>query len=146
MPAMAIIARRPLLSSLVCISLSSAALAGLRPRGSKPRSPGEWSVLIECLEEVANHLLAPQGGAAYVHCFGGHGRAGIVAACVLGLAFGWPAERAIRTIDTLGNCVAASIPLTLHEGIASGKIRRGDKCVLFGTGAGLSFGGIVLTY
>lgn len=27
-------------------------------------------------------------------------------------ALGWPAERAIRTIDTLGNCVAASIPLS----------------------------------
>ena len=27
-------------------------------------------------------------GACYVHCFGGHGRAGVVAACLLGLLFG----------------------------------------------------------
>ena len=61
-------------------------------------------------------------------------------------ALGWPADRMLRTLDTLGNTVAASIPLTLHEGIVSGKIRRGDKMVMFGTGAGLSFGGVVLTY
>ena len=44
MPAMAIMARRPLLSSFVCISASSAGFVGLRPSGSQPRSPGEWSV------------------------------------------------------------------------------------------------------
>jgi len=43
---MAIMARRPLLSSLVCISLSSAASVGLRPSGSKPKSPASWSDLI----------------------------------------------------------------------------------------------------
>lgn len=61
-------------------------------------------------------------------------------------ALGWPADRMLRTLDQLGNTVAASIPLTLHEGISSGKIRRGDKVVMFGTGAGLSFGGVVITY
>ena len=61
-------------------------------------------------------------------------------------ALGWPADRMLRTLDTLGNTVAASIPLTLHEGITSGCIRRGDKVIMFGTGAGLSFGGVVLTY
>ena len=59
---------------------------------------------------------------------------------------GWPAERMLRTLDRMGNVVAASIPLTLHEGIASGAIRRGDKLLLMGTGAGLSFGGMILTY
>ena len=41
-PAIAIIAARPLFSSFVCISLNSAALAGLNPAGSNPKSPGEW--------------------------------------------------------------------------------------------------------
>ncbi len=60
--------------------------------------------------------------------------------------YGWPQDRIIRTIETLGNVVAASIPLTLYEGVKSGKIRRGDKVLLCGTGAGLTFGGMIMTY
>ena len=40
MPAMAIIANRPLFSSFVCSSMSSAGSVGLRPSGSKLKSPG----------------------------------------------------------------------------------------------------------
>jgi len=61
-------------------------------------------------------------------------------------ALGWPAERMLRTLDRLGNVVAASIPLTLHAGVTSGRIQRGDKLLLMGTGAGLSFGGMILTF
>ena len=61
-------------------------------------------------------------------------------------ALGWPADRVLRTLPSMGNVIAASIPLTLHLGITSGKIKRGDRILLMGTGAGLSFGGIVLTY
>ncbi|RLT42086.1 MAG: ketoacyl-ACP synthase III [Chloroflexi bacterium] len=60
--------------------------------------------------------------------------------------FGWADEKIIRTLDWLGNCVAASIPVTLYEGVRDGRIRRGDKVLLVGTGAGLSMGGLVLTY
>jgi len=61
-------------------------------------------------------------------------------------AYGWPQGRILRTIETLGNCLAASIPMTLYEGIRAGKIRRGQRVLLCGTGAGLSFGGLVLVY
>ena len=60
--------------------------------------------------------------------------------------FGWPDDKVIRTLDWLGNCVAASVPATLYEGVADGRIRRGDKVLLVGTGAGVSMGGLVLTY
>lgn len=60
--------------------------------------------------------------------------------------FGWPDDKVIRTLDRLGNCVAASVPATLYEGVADGRIHRGDKVLLVGTGAGLSMGGLVLTY
>jgi len=60
--------------------------------------------------------------------------------------FGWAADKIVRTLDTRGNCVAASIPLTLHEGIESGRIQRGDKVLLVGTSAGCSVAGAVLTY
>merc|ERR1711869_187048 len=53
MPAAAIIARRPLLSSLVCIFVNSLGSLGLRPRGSNPRSPGMWSVFIAHVSPLA---------------------------------------------------------------------------------------------
>eukprot|EP01062_Namystynia_karyoxenos_P059571 TRINITY_DN51005_c0_g1_i1.p1 TRINITY_DN51005_c0_g1~~TRINITY_DN51005_c0_g1_i1.p1 ORF type:complete len:253 (+),score=63.51 TRINITY_DN51005_c0_g1_i1:66-761(+) len=55
----------------------------------------DWPVLGRCLEAVSGHLAAAGSGAVYVHCFGGHGRAGIVAACILGLAYGLPAAAAL---------------------------------------------------
>jgi 3-oxoacyl-[acyl-carrier-protein] synthase-3 len=60
--------------------------------------------------------------------------------------FGWPENKIMRTIETLGNCVAASIPATLYQAVRDGNIQRGQKVLLVGTGAGLSIGGLVLTY
>ena len=71
-------------------------------------------------------------------------------ASILGLRllrhFGWPAERVLITLDRLGNSVAASIPVTLYEGVVDGRIQRGDEVLLVGTGAGLSLGGVILVY
>ena len=60
--------------------------------------------------------------------------------------FGWPENKIMRTIETLGNCVAASIPATLYQAVRDGNIQRGQKVLLVGTGAGLSIGGLVLTF
>jgi 3-oxoacyl-[acyl-carrier-protein] synthase-3 len=60
--------------------------------------------------------------------------------------FGWPEARIMRTVDWLGNCVSASLPLTLYEAVRQGQIKRGDEVLLVGTGAGLSLGGVILTY
>lgn len=60
--------------------------------------------------------------------------------------FGWPDEQIMRTIEWLGNCVAASIPVTLYDAVHKGRIKRGDQVLLVGTGAGLSLGGMILTY
>ena len=59
----------------------------------------EWSTLLDCLEAVVDHYVAEQAGekgAAYVHCFGGHGRAGVVGACFLGLVHGWGSAAALE--------------------------------------------------
>jgi 3-oxoacyl-[acyl-carrier-protein] synthase-3 len=61
-------------------------------------------------------------------------------------AFGWPNEKIMQTLDHLGNCIAASIPLTLYEAVRKGCLSRGDKALLVGTGAGFSLGGVILTY
>jgi 3-oxoacyl-[acyl-carrier-protein] synthase-3 len=51
-----------------------------------------------------------------------------------------------ENIATNGNCIAASIPLTLYDSIESGTIKRGDTCLLCGTSAGFSIGGALLKY
>ncbi len=61
-------------------------------------------------------------------------------------ALGWPAERVEQTLAWTGNVVAASIPIALHTAVAAGRIARGDRVLLTGTGAGLTLGGVVLTY
>ena len=50
------------------------------------------------------------------------------------------------TLEKYGNCIAASIPLTLHDFIESGEIKRGDLCMLCGTSAGFSVGGVLITF
>lgn len=59
---------------------------------------------------------------------------------------GFPPEKISVTLDVLGNCVGASIPATLYEAIESDGLTRGDLCLMCGTGAGLSLGGMIFTY
>lgn len=49
-------------------------------------------------------------------------------------------------IQDYGNCIAASIPLTLAISIESGDIKRGDNCLLIGTSAGFSIGATLIKY
>ncbi|MEI6638252.1 MAG: 3-oxoacyl-[acyl-carrier-protein] synthase III C-terminal domain-containing protein [Chlorobium sp.] len=60
--------------------------------------------------------------------------------------YGWPEAQIMQTLKWLGNCVAASIPSTLYQAVRDKKLQRGQKFLLVGTGAGLSIGGMVMTY
>jgi 3-oxoacyl-[acyl-carrier-protein] synthase-3 len=60
--------------------------------------------------------------------------------------FGFRPERVFIHIQERGNCIAASIPLALTEAVEAGRVRRGDKVLLVGTGAGLSIGALALTF
>jgi 3-oxoacyl-[acyl-carrier-protein] synthase-3 len=59
---------------------------------------------------------------------------------------GFRAEQVFSNLRERGNCVAASIPLALAEAVHGGRIRRGDRVVLLGTGAGLTVGALALTF
>jgi 3-oxoacyl-[acyl-carrier-protein] synthase-3 len=59
---------------------------------------------------------------------------------------GMPDEKVGMTLDRFGNCVAASMPLTLYMAVREGLIQRGHEILLMGVGAGLSFGGMILIY
>lgn len=50
------------------------------------------------------------------------------------------------SLEKYGNCIAASIPLVLHDEIECGNIKRGDTCMLLGTSAGLSIGAVLIKY
>jgi 3-oxoacyl-[acyl-carrier-protein] synthase-3 len=60
--------------------------------------------------------------------------------------FGWPDDRVVTTLERYGNCVAASLPLTLWEAVRTGRLVRGQRALLVGTGAGGSMGGMVVVY
>jgi len=52
----------------------------------------------------------------------------------------------IINLPLRGNCVSASIPLALAEAVHAGRIRRGDRVLLAGTGAGLTLGAMAITF
>jgi 3-oxoacyl-[acyl-carrier-protein] synthase-3 len=51
-----------------------------------------------------------------------------------------------ETLSIYGNCMAASVPLTLAHSIESGETKRGDVCLLIGTSAGFSIGSVLIKY
>ncbi len=59
---------------------------------------------------------------------------------------GVPMERVIVTVQDHGNTSAASIPLALSTGVASGKIKQGDLLVTEAIGGGLAWGAVVLRW
>jgi 3-oxoacyl-[acyl-carrier-protein] synthase-3 len=56
------------------------------------------------------------------------------------------AEKIIMTVDMHSNTSAASIPLALDEYVSTGKIKRGDKILLAGFGAGYTWGVVVFQF
>lgn len=57
-----------------------------------------------------------------------------------------PDGRLVDIFAQHGNQVGASLPTALHLALSEGRIRRGERFMLIGTGAGLTMGGMVLTY
>ena len=59
---------------------------------------------------------------------------------------GFPAERTVNIVGQFGNCVAASIPMALAHLASSGRVKRGQRVLLLGTGAGFSVAGALLRW
>ena len=59
---------------------------------------------------------------------------------------GFDDGRMVDVFGEFGNQVGASLPTALHFAIQRHGLQRGQKALLLGTGAGVSIGGIVLTY
>lgn len=59
---------------------------------------------------------------------------------------GFPDSKVVNVVADYGNCVAASVPLALAVAEEEGRLRRGDRVLLCGTGAGFSAAAAVLRW
>jgi len=59
---------------------------------------------------------------------------------------GIPAERTVLNIERFGNTSAASIPLALTEAAADGRLADGDRVLLAGFGAGMTWASALLDW
>ncbi len=57
---------------------------------------------------------------------------------------GLPMSKTLESIQLFGNTSSASIPLAFSEGLKSGKVKKGDKILVFGFGGGLTYAGTIL--
>ena len=55
-------------------------------------------------------------------------------------------QQFMNIVRDYGNMIATSIPFALHMAIEEGRLQRGNNTLLFGTGAGLTIGGVLLEY
>ncbi|MEI7848128.1 MAG: beta-ketoacyl-ACP synthase 3 [Chloroflexota bacterium] len=94
------------------------------------------------LEEFSNELgwKSQDYDQVIPHQASGHGMK------LISTRFGFRPGRVFVHIQERGNCISASIPLALTEAVQTGRIRRGDRVLLIGTGAGLSLGALALTF
>jgi 3-oxoacyl-[acyl-carrier-protein] synthase-3 len=61
-------------------------------------------------------------------------------------ALGISRDKVVVNLDRYGNTSAASIPLALAEAQEEGRVRRGDRVLLCGFGAGLAWGAAVVEW
>lgn len=61
-------------------------------------------------------------------------------------AIGQPIEKAHFVMDKYGYTGSACVPMAFHEGVMSGRIKRGDKVLFVASGAGLAVGSNLFIY
>ncbi|MDO7907523.1 ketoacyl-ACP synthase III [Paenibacillus sp. JX-17] len=57
-----------------------------------------------------------------------------------------PMEQTLTSVEYCGNTSAASIPLALQNGLREGKLKQGDKVILYGFGGGLTYAGLLIQW
>lgn len=59
---------------------------------------------------------------------------------------GFPIEKFLESVTDYGNTSSATIPLALWKGLKEGRLKTGDRLVLFGFGGGLTYAGLCLEW
>ena len=105
-----------------------------------------FKMAVRCLEEVCREVLGTAGlEPDDVDWFIPH-QANRRIIDAVGNRLGIPSERCYVNIDRYGNTSAASIPIALHEAVASGKVKSGDVVLMAAFGAGLTWAGSVVRW
>jgi 3-oxoacyl-[acyl-carrier-protein] synthase-3 len=58
----------------------------------------------------------------------------------------FPKEKTLYSLVDYGNTSSATIPLSLDKGVLEGKIKNGNKMLLYGFGGGLSHAGLLINW
>ncbi|MER7850151.1 ketoacyl-ACP synthase III [Kitasatospora sp. NPDC096077] len=59
---------------------------------------------------------------------------------------GIPSQRLVTNLERYGNTASGSIPIALSEALDAGRIREGEKVLLAGFGAGMTWGSVLLEW
>lgn len=59
---------------------------------------------------------------------------------------GFPFEKTLMSLEYYGNTSSVSIPLAIKIALEEGKIKKGDKLLLYGFGGGLTHGGLIIEW
>jgi 3-oxoacyl-[acyl-carrier-protein] synthase-3 len=133
-------------ADLLCRSIGGAA----RPFSADGPQGGSWYIemdgrpvfkwAVRIVEQTARQVLDAAGWSSeQVDCWLLHqANVRILDAAVE--ALGVDRQRVVMHLDRYGNTSAASIPLALDETLRAGGIRRGNRLVMSGFGAGLTWG------
>jgi 3-oxoacyl-[acyl-carrier-protein] synthase-3 len=62
------------------------------------------------------------------------------------MSLGLPMGKTVTTLETYGNTAAASIPISLHRALETGRLHPGARVMLCGFGGGLSWGATLLDW
>lgn len=57
-----------------------------------------------------------------------------------------PLAKTLQSVQDMGNTSSASIPLALQAGVNSGRLKFGDRVLLYGFGSGLTHAGLLLRW
>ncbi len=61
-------------------------------------------------------------------------------------SLGFPMEKVMMNVEKYGNTSAATIPVALHEAVASGRVKPGDLVCTVAFGGGLTWGAAVIRW
>lgn len=108
------------------------------------RSVFKWAVrmLSETIRDVVSHAGITTADLDLVVLHQANRRIIDAAAEDLGI----PPERVEINVDRYGNTSAASIPLGLNDAARAGRLKEGDRVLLCGFGAGLTWGTAILEW
>jgi 3-oxoacyl-[acyl-carrier-protein] synthase III len=107
---------------------------------------GTFRAAVERLSEASLELCAAAGWSpAEIDWFIPH-QANLRIIEATARRLGVPMDRVILNVERVGNTSAASIPLAIHEAVADGRLRPGQRILSVAFGSGTTWGGVAIEW